>query len=107
MQKRQKRQKQRELPVPAEAQVGRQVISESEASGQLETDRTEMETAGAALLWLSPAPIAVAAPPIVAAAKKASCAPVPIAQEAAIEREVLTAWASCWDEQIALYDVRV
>ena len=62
-----------------------------------------METAGAALLWLSPAPIAVAAPPIVAAAKKASCAPVPIAQEAAIEREVLTAWAPRRDEQIALY----
>ena len=66
-----------------------------------------METAGAALLWLSPAPIAVAAPPIVAAAKMAACAPVPIAQEAASEREVLMAWASCRDEQIALYDVRV
>ena len=49
-----------------------------------------METAGAAVLWLFPVPIAVAAPPIVAAAKMASCAPVPIAQDAAIEREVLT-----------------
>ena len=65
-----------------------------------------METAGAAVLWLFPVPIAVAAPPIVAAAKMASCAPVPIAQDAAIEREVLTTAVPRRNEQFALY-VRV
>ncbi len=56
-----------------------------------------METAGAAVLWLFPVPIAVAA------AKMASCAPVPIAQDAAIEREVLTTAVPRRNEQIALY----
>lgn len=64
---------------------------------------TGIETAGAAVPQLSPAPIAVAEPPTVAAAKMASFAPVPIAQDAAIEREALMIAEPRQDKQASLY----